>query len=158
MALQIGDKIPSFSAKDNNDNLFYSHEIIGKKPVVLFFYPKDDSPGCTIQACSFRDQYQDFLDFGAEVIGISADSKASHEKFIEKYHLPFRLLSDTDKKIRTLFGVKTSLFGLIPGRVTYVIDQNGTVQMIFDSILASKHIPKALEMIRKITTQKNAFF
>ena len=94
MALQVGDKIPNFSAKDNNGNDFDSRFIIGKKPVVIYFYPKDNTPGCTAQACSFRDQYEDFKDLGAEVIGISSDSIASHEKFIQKYKLPFILLSD----------------------------------------------------------------
>lgn len=150
MALQVGDKIPNFSAKDNVGNDFNSESIIGKKAVVIYFYPKDNTPGCTAQACSFRDQYQDFKDLGAEVIGISSDSVTSHEKFIQKYKLPFILLSDSDKKIRNLFGVKTNLFGLLPGRVTYVADQNGIIQMVFDSLSATKHIPKALEMIKKI--------
>ena len=152
MALQIGDKIPNFSAKDNNGNDFDSDSIIGKKPVVIYFYPKDNTPGCTAQACSFRDQYEDFKDLGAEVIGISSDSIASHEKFIKKYRLPFILLSDSDKKIRTLFGVKANLFGLLPGRVTYVADKNGIVQLVFDSVMASNHIPKALEIITKIVS------
>ena len=152
MALQIGDKIPNFSAKDNNGNDFDSDSIIGKKPVVIYFYPKDNTPGCTAQACSFRDQYEDFKDLGAEVIGISSDSIASHEKFIKKYRLPFILLSDSDKKIRTLFGVKANLFGLLPGRVTYVADKNGIVQLVFDSVMASSHIPKALEIITKIVS------
>ncbi|NDP26728.1 MAG: peroxiredoxin [Flavobacterium sp.] len=150
MALQIGDKIPNFSAKDNNGNDFDSDSIIGKKPVVIYFYPKDNTPGCTAQACSFRDQYEDFKDLGAEVIGISSNSVASHEKFIQKYKLPFILLSDSDKKIRNLFGVKTNLFGLLPGRVTYVADQNGIIQLVFDSLMASSHIPKALEIVKKI--------
>ncbi|HQE34822.1 MAG TPA: peroxiredoxin [Flavobacterium alvei] len=150
MALQVGDKIPHFSVKDNVGNDFNSESIIGKKAVVIYFYPKDNTPGCTAQACSFRDQYQDFKDLGAEVIGISSDSVTSHEKFIQKYKLPFILLSDLDKKIRNLFGVKTNLFGLLPGRVTYVADQNGIIQMVFDSLSATKHIPKALEMIKKI--------
>jgi len=149
MALQVGDKIPHFSVKDNVGNDFNSESIIGKKAVVIYFYPKDNTPGCTAQACSFRDQYQDFKDLGAEVIGISSDSVTSHEKFIQKYKLPFVLLSDSDKKIRNLFGVKTNLFGLLPGRVTYVADQNGIIQMVFDSLSATKHIPKALEMIKK---------
>lgn len=152
MVLQIGDKIPNFSAKDNNGNDFDSDSIIGKKPVVIYFYPKDNTPGCTAQACSFRDQYEDFKDLGAEVIGISSDSIASHEKFIKKYRLPFILLSDSDKKIRTLFGVKANLFGLLPGRVTYVADKNGIVQLVFDSLMASNHIPKALEIITKIVS------
>ena len=152
MALQVGDKIPDFSAKDNNGSDFVSDSIIGKKPVVIYFYPKDNTPGCTAQACSFRDQYEDFKDLGAEVIGISSDSIASHEKFIQKYKLPFILLSDSDKKIRNLFGVKANLFGLLPGRVTYVADKNGIIQLVFDSMMASNHIPKALEIITKIVS------
>jgi peroxiredoxin Q/BCP len=150
MALQVGDKIPNFSAKDNNGNDFNSDSIIGNKPVVIYFYPKDNTPGCTAQACSFRDQYEDFKDLGAEVIGISSDSISSHEKFIQKYKLPFILLSDSDKKIRNLFGVKPDLFGLLPGRVTYVADKNGIIQLVFDSIAATNHIPRALKSIKKM--------
>lgn len=150
MALQPGDKIPDFSTKDNNGNNFDSTSIVGKKPVVFYFYPKDNTPGCTAQACSFRDQYEDFKDLGAEVVGISSDSIASHEKFVQQYKLPFILLSDNDKKIRKLFGVKPDLFGLIPGRVTYVADKNGIIQLIFDSMNATNHIPKALETIKKM--------
>lgn len=152
MALQTGDKIPEFSAKDNNGNDFESSSIVGKKPVVFYFYPKDNTPGCTAQACSFRDQYEDFKDLGAEVVGISSDSIASHEKFVQQYQLPFILLSDNDKKIRKLFGVKPDLLGLIPGRVTYVVDKNGIIQFIFDSMNATNHIPKALETIKKMVS------
>ena len=152
MALQTGDKIPEFSAKDNNGNDFESSSIVGKKPVVFYFYPKDNTPGCTAQACSFRDQYEDFKDLGAEVVGISSDSIASHEKFVQQYQLPFILLSDNDKKIRKLFGVKPDLLGLIPGRVTYVADQNGIIQFVFDSMNATDHIPKALETIKKMVS------
>mgnify|MGYP003609863912 FL=1 len=152
MALQTGDKIPEFSAKDNNGNDFESSSIVGKKPVVFYFYPKDNTPGCTAQACSFRDQYEDFKDLGAEVVGISSDSIASHEKFVQQYQLPFILLSDNDKKIRKLFGVKPDLLGLIPGRVTYVVDKNGIIQFVFDSMNATNHIPKALETIKKMVS------
>ena len=150
MALQVGDKIPNFIAKDSNGNDFDSQEIIGQKPLVIYFYPKDNTPGCTVQACSFRDQYEDFKDLGAEVIGISSDSIASHEKFIQQYKLPFILLSDSDKKIRKLFGVPSGLFGILPGRVTYVADKTGTIIMVFDSMMAKRHIPKALEAIKKL--------
>ena len=152
MALQVGDKIPNFTAKDNDGNIFDSASIVGKKPVVFYFYPKDNTPGCTAQACSFRDQYEDFKDLGAEVIGISSDSIASHEKFIQKYKLPFILLSDSDKKIRSLFGVKPDLFGLLPGRVTYVADKNGIIQLVFDSLSATNHIPRALNSIKKMVS------
>jgi thioredoxin-dependent peroxiredoxin len=150
MALQIGDKIPNFTAKDTNDNDFDSTTIVGQKPVVIYFYPKDNTPGCTAQACSFRDQYEDFTDLGAEVIGISGDTVASHEKFAKRYKLPFLLLSDNSGKLRKLFGVKTNLLGLIPGRVTYVADKTGTIQLIFDSMMATKHIPKALDFLKKL--------
>jgi peroxiredoxin Q/BCP len=151
MALKVGDKIPNFSALDTNGNIFESQSIIGKKPLVIYFYPKDDTPGCTAQACSFRDQYEDFTDLGAEVIGVSSDTVASHQKFAKQYKLPFILLSDSNKKIRNLFGVPSGLFGLLPGRVTYVADKNGTIQLIFDNnLMATKHIPKALASIKKI--------
>lgn len=153
MALQLGDTIPEFSAKDNYGNNFNSSSTVGKKPVVLYFYPKDNTPGCTTQACSFRDQYEDFKVLGAEVIGISGDSIASHEKFVQQYNLPFILLSDNDKKIRNLFGVPTNLLGLIPGRVTYVVDQKGIIQLIFNSMSAKNHIPKALETMQKIISK-----
>lgn len=154
MALQVGDKIPNFSVKDTNGKDFNSSNVIGIKPVVFYFYPKDNTPGCTAQACSFRDQYEDFKDLGAEVIGISSDSVQSHEKFAKRYKLPFLLLSDNDKKISRLFGVKASLFGFLPGRVTYVADKNGIVQLIFDSVMATNHIPKALKIIKKLASEK----
>ena len=152
MALQVGDIIPHFLAKDSHGNDFDSASVVGKKPAVFYFYPKDNTPGCTAQACSFRDQYEDFKDLGAEVIGISSDSIASHEKFAKQYRLPFILLSDNDKKIRNLFGVKPNLFGLIPGRVTYVADKEGLIRLIFDSLVATNHIPRALEMIKKLVS------
>ena len=150
MELKTGDKIPNFVAKDANGNNFDIQDLIGQKPIVIYFYPKDNTPGCTTQACSFRDQYEDFKDLGAEVIGISSDSIASHQKFTQQFKLPFILLSDSDKKIRTLFGVPANLFGLLPGRVTYVVDKTGTVIMVFDSMKAKNHIPKALEAIRQL--------
>ena len=150
--LKVGDKIPDFKAKDTNGTDFDSQNVVGQKPLVIYFYPKDNTPGCTAEACSFRDQYEDFKDLGAEVIGVSSDSVASHQKFTKQYQLPFILLSDPDKKIRNLFGVPSGLFGLLPGRVTYVVDKNGIIQMIFDSMLAGKHISKALKAIKKIVS------
>jgi peroxiredoxin Q/BCP len=151
MALKVGDRIPDFTAMNTNGTIFESQSIIGKKPVVIYFYPKDDTSGCTAQACSFRDQYEDFTDLGAEVIGVSSDTVASHQKFAKQYKLPFILLSDSNKKIRNLFGVPSGLFGLLPGRVTYVADKHGIIQLIFDNnLMATKHIPKALATIKKI--------
>lgn len=148
MALQLGDKIPNFTAIDTNGNLFDSNGIVGKKPAVIYFYPKDDTRVCTEQACSFRDQYGDFKALGAEVIGISGDSLQSHTEFANKYHLPFILLSDGDKKIRKAFGVPNDYFGLVPGRATYVVDKNGIIQLIFDSTSGKIHIDKALEILK----------
>lgn len=150
MALKIGDKIPSFTAKDTNGNLFDSQDYIGKQPLVIYFYPKDNTPGCTTQACSFRDNYQDFKDLGAEVIGISSDTVQSHIQFKSKFNLPFILLSDNDKKIRKLFGVQNNLL-VIPGRETFVTDKNGTILLIFNSMSAKIHIEKALEILKKLT-------
>jgi peroxiredoxin Q/BCP len=150
MALKIGDKIPDFKAKDAEGNTFDSESVVGIKPVVFYFYPKDDTYVCTQQACSFRDQYEDFTDLGAEVIGISGDTTASHQKFTSKYKLPFTLLSDANKKIRNLFGVPTVLFGLLPGRVTYVVDEKGIIRLQFDNLSGKIHIEKALDTLRKM--------
>ena len=150
MSLEIGDKIPSFTLKDQDGNDFNIDSLIGKKAVVIFFYPKDFTPGCIKEVCSFRDQYEDFTDLGAEVIGISGDGETSHDKFAKKYKLPFTLLSDTNKKARNLFGVKSSLMGLLPGRVTYVIDKNGILQLIFENQFgAEKHIEESLAILKE---------
>jgi len=148
MSLKIGAKAPSFVAIDANGTSFDSKDIIGKKPVVIYFYPKDNTPGCTMQACGFRDSYEDFIDLGAEVIGISSDTISSHKKFTNQYQLPFILLSDSDKKLRKLFGVPDKLFGLLPGRVTYIINKEGIITMIFDSVMATKHISMALKSLK----------
>lgn len=148
MSLKIGDKLPDFKAIDSNGNVFNSQDYLGKS-LVIYFYPKDETRVCTEQACSFRDSYEEFKDLGAEVIGISSDSDKSHQKFASKYQLPFILLSDNDKKLRKLFGVPNDLFGLIPGRVTYVVNKNGIVEMVFNSMSGKIHIEKALEILRK---------
>ena len=149
MALKIGDKIPSFTSIDSKGDSFEIKNYIGK-PLVIYFYPKDDTPGCTIQACTFRDKYEDFKALGAEVIGISSDSLQSHQKFASRYKLPFILLSDFDKMIRTQFGVPNDFLGLIPGRATYVADKNGIIQLIFDSTSSKIHIEKALEILKRM--------
>ena len=113
MALKVGDTVPHFSGIDAYGNPFESTLYLGKKWLVIYFYPKDDTPGCTTQACSFRDAYHDFTDLGAEVIGISADSVNSHIKFQSKFNLPFILLADTKKELRKLFGVSKDFMGLL---------------------------------------------
>ncbi|MCG3166953.1 MAG: putative peroxiredoxin bcp [Bacteroidia bacterium] len=131
--LKTGQQAPDFELPDNNGDPVKLSSFRGKKNVVLFFYPKDFTGGCTAEACSFRDSYEDFTDAGAEVIGISSDDVISHRKFARQYKLPFILLSDKGGKVKELFGVKDDLFGLIAGRVTFVINKEGVVIKVFDS-------------------------
>ncbi|MEY3199578.1 MAG: hypothetical protein RJA13_1536, partial [Bacteroidota bacterium] len=116
MTLKIGDTCPNFSLKNQNGETVYSADLIGSKNLVIFFYPKDETPGCTKEACSFRDMHDEFKSLGCEVIGISSDSVHSHKKFAEKFQLSYILLADTQKTVRAAFQVPANLFGLIPGR------------------------------------------
>ncbi|MGX7668136.1 peroxiredoxin [Flavobacterium pedocola] len=149
-ALKEGDKLPLFEGIDQHGNTFDIASCLGKKVLVIYFYPKDDTPGCTKQACFFRDQYEEFTDLGVEVIGISGDDVQSHKKFAETYKLPFVLLADEDKRLRKLFGVPTNLLGLIPGRVTYIVDKEGIVRMMFDSMKAENHLSKTIEQVKEL--------
>lgn len=147
--VKVGDPVPRFELPDQHGNIVSIESFFGQ-PFVIYFYPKDDTPGCTAEACTFRDQYEDFKEVGAEVIGISADSPESHRQFAEKHHLPFILLSDEDNRVRKLFGVPSSMFGLLPGRVTYVVDKEGIVRHFFDSQLqAQKHVKEAIEFLKQ---------
>ena len=148
--LKISSKAPLFKLNSTDNEIYSLKDSLGKY-VVLYFYPKDDTAGCTAQACSFRDKYEDFKDLGAEVIGISSDTVASHVKFTKQHNLPFILLSDADKKLRKLFGVPSGMFGLIPGRVTYVANRNGVIQLIFDSMMPNNHISNALKAVKKMS-------
>lgn len=148
MGLKIGDKAPEFKIKNQDGDLIYVGEFIGNTPLIIYFYPKNFTPGCTAQACSFRDQYQDFVDAGAKVFGISSDSVKSHKRFREKHNLPFDTLSDKNNNVRRKYGVKSALLGLLPGRETFVIDAKGIIQMRFNSMAAGKHIPRALEVVK----------
>lgn len=149
--LTIGDKIPTFELPDQNGNLFKVESMIGQKNLVIFFYPKDDSQGCTKEACSFRDQFEVFADANAMIIGISGQSVESHLRFSAKHRLNYTLLSDKGNKVRKLFGVPGNLFGLIPGRVTYVIDRDGKVVYLFNSQLqAEKHVEETLSILQKL--------
>ncbi len=151
MALQVGDRIPDFtlpSATGENVNIA---DFVGKKPLVIYFYPKDDTPGCTAESCAFRDSYQVFQDMGAEVIGISGDSVDSHQKFASKYNLPFVLLSDSQNTVRKQFGVPATLF-ILPGRVTYVVDKEGIVRHIFNSMMDFKaHVDEAIKTLQSFS-------
>jgi peroxiredoxin Q/BCP len=118
------------------------------KRLVLFFYPKDDTPGCTAEACSFRDEYEAFVEAGAEVVGVSSDDGASHDGFAAKHRLPFRLLSDPGERARKAFGIRKTL-GLFPGRATFVIDEHGTILHAFDSQFEPlRHVTEALTILR----------
>ncbi|WP_201985982.1 peroxiredoxin [Hymenobacter rubidus] len=147
--LKIGAPAPDFSLVATNGETFTLSRYKGQKAIVLYFYPKDDTPGCTAEACSFRDQYEDFKELGAEVIGISSDSEKSHQKFAQKHRLPFELLADTDGNVRKLYEVPRALLGLLPGRVTFVIDKNGVIQYIFNSLSgATDHVSNAKEVLK----------
>ncbi len=149
--IEIGSPIPAFTLNDQNGALFDINSVLGKKNLVIYFYPKDDSPGCTKEACYFRDQFEVFKDADAEIIGISGQSVESHKAFAEKYRLTYTLLSDEGNKIRKLFGVPTNFFGLLPGRVTYIVDKTGNVIYIFDSqINATQHVDEALKILKEI--------
>jgi peroxiredoxin Q/BCP len=118
------------------------------KPLVLFFYPKDETPGCTAEACSFRDEYQAFVEAGAEVAGVSSDDGTSHDGFAARHRLPFRLLSDPGEAARKAFGIPKTL-GLFPGRATFVIDADGTILHAFNSQFAPlRHVREALTILR----------
>ncbi|MCF6297869.1 MAG: peroxiredoxin [Flavobacteriaceae bacterium] len=146
--IKVGDKVPVFSLKDQNGEIFSIENYIGRTAMVIYFYPKDDTPGCTKEACKFRDSYKDFTDLNVKVIGISADDVKSHKLFAEKYNLPFTLLADIKNEIRKLFGVKGNAFGLIPGRVTYIINDKGFVQHIYNSMFKiENHINQALKSL-----------
>ncbi|NBC57000.1 MAG: redoxin domain-containing protein [Bacteroidetes bacterium] len=150
--MKVNDKLKPFTAKDQNGEEFDISKHLGKTPLVIYFYPKNFTPGCTKEACSFRDSYQDFQDLGAEVIGVSGDSESSHQRFAKKHNLPFTLLSDKDGKLRKQFGVKKSLLGLLPGRETFIFDDDGVLIHRFNSMDAKPHIRKALKVVKKINT------
>ena len=151
MAIQVGDEAPDFPFTLKDGSPVSLKSLLQKKAVVLYFYPKDDTPGCTKEACSFRDAYESFSDAGAEVIGVSADASAAHDAFAAKHRLPFTLVSDADGLLRQRYGVPRSFLGLLPGRVTYVIDRKGVVQHVFNSQLqATRHISEALEVVKRL--------
>jgi peroxiredoxin Q/BCP len=147
----VGHTAPDFSLADRAGKTVRLSDFRGRKAVVLYFYPKDDTPGCTKESCAFRDQYQDFQDAGAEVIGVSSDSEASHEKFAAKYRLPFTLLTDRGGAVRKQYGVPATL-GLLPGRVTFVIDRQGIVRHVFNSqFQATQHVAEALDALKRLS-------
>jgi len=150
--LLAGDKLPEFTLKDQDGMERNISEFIGERNLVLYFYPMDFTPGCTKEACSFRDNYQHLNELGAEVVGVSSDSPKRHAEFKSKYKLPFTLLSDKNKKVRKLLGMKGKLLGLIPERVTFIIDKNGVVSEVFDALLQyDAHVERALKRLQNKT-------
>jgi peroxiredoxin Q/BCP len=148
--VKVGDAAPAFTLPSQTGAQVSLKDLLARGPVVLYFYPKDDTPGCTAEACGFRDSYEVFKEAGAEVVGVSSDSVASHETFAAKHQLPFTLLADDGGTLRKQFGVKSSL-GILPGRVTYVIDRGGVVRHVFSSQLgAQRHVQEALDALKAI--------
>jgi thioredoxin-dependent peroxiredoxin len=149
MSLEVGKKAPEFEAKDQNGNLVKLSDFKGKK-VVLYFYPKDNTPGCTAQACNLRDNYEALQKAGYVVLGVSSDSEKSHQKFIEKQNLPFTLLADEDLKVHEAYGtwVEKSMYGrkyMGTARTTFVIDENGNLSEIIEKVNTKEHTKQILK-------------
>ena len=148
--MKVGELLPHFNLPDQDWNNLSSDDLIGK-PSVIYFYPKDDTPGCVRQACSFRDQYEVFKEIGATVVGVSSDTPEQHRKFQSKYRLPYRLLSDLRGELRQKFNVESHLLGLIPGRETFVFDAKGKLVHRFNSQLKTEqHILEAIDALKNL--------
>jgi thioredoxin-dependent peroxiredoxin len=154
MALKVGDKAPSFKLK-NQDSKTISLSDFKGKPVVLYFYPKDDTPGCTKEACNFRDEFPKFGNLKAEIIGMSADSVESHKKFAQKYKLPFNLLSDEGKEVIEKYGVwqEKSMYGkkyMGIVRTTFIIDSSGKISNVFPKVKVEEHNQEVIEALKEL--------
>jgi peroxiredoxin Q/BCP len=153
---QVGHEAPDFTLPDQTGTPVSLHDYRGKQVVVLYFYPKDNTRGCTAEACGFRDGHEAFVEAGATVIGISSDPVDSHQAFAGRHHLPFVLLSDPDAAVRRRYGVPRSL-GVLPGRVTYVIDRDGTVRHVFSSMMKiGRHVQDALSIVKQLQDGQTA--
>lgn len=151
--LEVGAKAPDFRVKDQSGQEVTLESLRGKK-VVLYFYPKDDTPGCTKEACAIRDNFPEFGKLNAEVYGVSVDDEESHRKFIDKYQLPFRLLADTEKQIVEAYGAwgEKSMYGktyMGVSRITYVIDENGFIAAVYPKVKPETHADELLEFLRR---------
>jgi peroxiredoxin Q/BCP len=154
--IQAGDKAPDFTLPSQSGEPVRLSDRLGEHVVVLYFYPKDETSGCTAEACAFRDSHEVFSAAGAEVIGVSSDSVDKHAGFADHHKLPFTLLSDQGGKVRKSCGVPAAL-GVLPGRVTYVIDRTGTVRHTFNSMMnIGRHIDDALTVVRKLQEEQEA--
>lgn len=149
-SLKTGDKAPDFTLQSQDGRTISLHDYAGKRNVVIYFYPKDFTMGCTAETKAFGENYDEILGMGAEVLGISSDTTESHDKFAQECGAKFPLLSDKGGKVRQQFGAKSS-FGIVPGRVTYVIDKLGIVRHVFSSQLRPKdHIAEAVQVLRNL--------
>ena len=149
MGLGVGDQLPSFTLEDQNGEERKPESVRGRW-LVLFFYPKDETPGCTAEACGFRDSHEELQQLGAQVWGVSGDDLVSHRRFAERHQLPFPLLSDSDQRLRRAFGVPKTL-GLLPSRVTYVIDGQGVIRHVFNNLLdGPAHVREAMQVLRSL--------
>ncbi|MDQ1281345.1 MAG: thioredoxin-dependent peroxiredoxin [Thermoproteota archaeon] len=155
MTVRVGDKAPDFTLPSQMGDSVALSEFLGKKNIVLYFYPKDESKGCTKEACTFRDSYDALTNLGAEVLGVSSQSVESHKSFATHYGLPFILLSDVDNKVRELYGVPSTM-GILPGRVTYIIDKRGIVRHIFNSQSHPElHVEEAIKILNEIKQEQS---
>jgi peroxiredoxin Q/BCP len=151
MTLKVGDRAPDFTLPSSSGEPTRLSDLLARGALVLFFYPKDDTPGCTAEACSFRDRFDAFVQAGAVVVGVSSDSLESHDRFASKHRLPMTLLSDADGTVRALYDVRSTL-GLLPGRATFVIDRTGVIRNVFVSQLRTgTHVETALRMVKQLT-------
>ncbi len=152
--VQVGDQAPDFTLSSASGEQVNLKNFVGKSNIVLYFYPADNTAGCTAEACAFRDSYEAFKDAGAEVIGVSSNSEASHQQFSAKHQLPFILLSDPHGVVSKRYGARAA-FGVIPGRVTYVIDKQGIVRHVFvNQFQATQHIPTALKTLESLRVEQ----
>lgn len=155
MSIQVGAPAPDFALKNGDDKLTKLSDFRGRK-VVLYFYPKDDTPGCTKEACSFRDSMERLTELGAVVLGISPDSSASHRKFAAKHGLSFHLLADTDKEVAARYGVwvKKSMYGreyMGIERTTFIIDNDGLVAMVFPKVKVNGHAEEVIQALAEVS-------
>jgi peroxiredoxin Q/BCP len=151
--MRVGDRVPSFELPDQTGAVVRFDNELGKGPVVLFFYPKDETPTCTAEACSFRDANDEFVAAGAVVLGISSDGVESHKRFADKHKLTYRLLADVGGVVRKRLGVPRGMLGLMDGRVTYVLDRAGVVQHLHAATLQSQaHVDEAMAVVKRLTS------
>lgn len=154
--VRVGEPAPEFTLQSQDGKTFNLRDIVGSRNIILYFYPRDDTPGCTTEASAFRDHYGTIRNsYDAEIIGVSSDSVDSHKNFASRCELPFTLLSDEGGCVRRTYGVSSTL-GIIPGRVTYIIDKKGIVRCIFSSQFGPrKHVEKAIEALNILRSEED---